>query len=410
MTSQFFRLSVIGLAIGSSLFAQAHGPTGGGPAGGGLGSKGPTSTQPTTIPNNTTTPDLSQHPLFITGKVTLDDGTSPPDAAMIQLVCHASPKSVGRTDSKGNFSIDLNNRSARASLADASEASSGSYAGIAPTGTTNGYSTTGGAGATPSYQVNTMDRDLTGCDLQAALPGFRSDVLHLASHRDDPNVGIMIMHRLANVEGTTISLTTAMAPKDARKAMEKAQNDLKKDKWEDAEKEFQKAVEIYPKYAIAWEALGRVQEHLNNPEAARKSFAMAVEADGKLVPPYLSLAALAAGESKWPEVSDYTERALKLNPVDFPQAYLLNSMSNFYLKKMAIAEKSAREGLDHDAEHRFPRMNEVLGAVLMEKRDYPGAAEQFRKFLQYAPEGSDTSRAKKQLADLEKVLSPEAKK
>jgi uncharacterized protein HemY len=77
---------------------------------------------------------------------------------------------------------------------------------------------------------------------------------------------------------------------------------------------------------------------------------------------------------------------------------------------MAIAEKSAREGLDHDAEHRFPRMNEVLGAVLMEKRDYPGAAEQFRKFLQYAPEGSDTSRAKKQLADLEKVLSPEAKK
>ena len=45
------------------------------------------------------------------------------------------------------------------------------------------------------------------------------------------------MHRLANVEGTTISVTSAMAPKDAKKAMERAQNFIKKEKWDHAQKE-----------------------------------------------------------------------------------------------------------------------------------------------------------------------------
>jgi tetratricopeptide (TPR) repeat protein len=256
------------------------------------------------------------------------------------------------------------------------------------------------------------DRDLMGCDVQAALAGFRSDVLHLSSRRslEDPDIGTMIMHRLANVEGSTISVTTALAPKDAKKAMERAQTFIKKEKWDDAQKEFQKAVQIYPKYAIAWAELGRVQEHLNNLEAARESFRTALEADGKLVTPYLELASMAAREEKWQEVSGYSDHALKLNPVDFPQAYLLNSMSNFYLKKMDAAEKSARAGLEHDAEHRFPKMNELLGSVLVEKQDYAGAAAQFRKYILYAPEGSDTSSARKQLADIERSLTPQAKK
>jgi TolA-binding protein len=55
-------------------------------------------------------------------------------------------------------------------------------------------------------------------------------------------------------------------------------------------------------------------------------------------------------------------------------------------------------------------MNELLGQVLIEKQDYAGAAEQFREYLRYAPEGSDTAAARRQLADIERSLSPEAKK
>ncbi len=342
----------------------------------------------------------------------MEDGTAPPESLAIQLICHASPRSIGRTDGKGNFSIDLNNRAAMMTFADSSEDPQISRTANTGGGSGSGFSNTvaSASGVAPSQTIT--DRDLMGCDLQATLPGFRSDILHLTNRKslDDPNVGTLILHRLANVEGTTISVTSAMAPKDARKAMERAQNFAKKEKWDQAEKEIQKAVEIYPKYAVAWSELGGLQERANNSEAARKSFAMALEADPKLIPPYLALANMASRDSKWQEVSDDSGRVLKLNPVDFPQAYLLNAMSNYYLKNLDVAEKSAREGIEHDPEHRFPRLHEILAAVLIRRQDSAGAADQFRKYLRYAPDGPETARAKKQLADLERSLSPEATK
>jgi tetratricopeptide (TPR) repeat protein len=406
MRIRFFPGGLIGLALGAGVFGQIKTPPGS-PS----GTKTPTQTngQP---PLNQTTPDFSQRPLFLAGKVTMEDGTAPPESLAIQLICHASPRSIGRTDGKGTFSIDLNNRTAMMTFADSSEDPLPSRAGGTLGSQNSGLSNTGASAGGGALSQTFTDRDLMGCDLQATLPGFRSDILHLTNRKslDDPNVGTLIMHRLANVEGTTISLTSAMAPKEARKAMERAQNFAKKDKWDQAQKEVQKAVEIYPKYAVAWSELGGLQERANDSEGARKSFVMALEADPKLIPPYLALANMASRDSKWQEVSDDTERVLKLNPVDFPQAYLLNAMSNFYLKNFDVAEKSARGGIDHDPEHRFPRLHEVLGAVLIRKQDSPGAAEQFRKYLRYAPDGPETARARKQLADLERSLSPEATK
>ena len=410
MTLQFIPRCLIGLALSTFMFAQVKPPPGGG-GGGSTGGRTTNPTLPSNLPNATQTPDFSQHPLFLSGKVAMEDGTAPPDAAMIQLVCRANPRSIGRTDSKGSFSIDLNNHAAMMTLADASENANPSYGGGGPTRpSTNGYSNADAMDTGTRPAQGAGDRDLMGCDLQAALPGFRSDVLHLSNRRslDDPNVGTLILHRLANVQGTTISITSAMAPKDAKKAMEKGQNAIKNDKWDEAQKELGKAVEIYPKYAVAWVELGRVQERQNNLDGARKSYAAALEADGKLVTPLLALASIAAREQKWQEVSDQTEHVLNLNPIDFPQAYLMNSMSNYYLKKLDVAEKSAREGLNHDAEHRFPKMNEVLGVVLAQKQDFAGAAEQLRQYLRYSPNGSDTEKARKQLADIEKAL--EAKK
>jgi hypothetical protein len=46
----------------------------------------------------------------------------------------------------------------------------------------------------------------------------------------------------------------------------------------------------------------------------------------------------------------------------------------------------------------------------MRKKDLEGAADQFRKYLQYSPGTADTSRARKELAEIEKALRPEAKK
>jgi tetratricopeptide (TPR) repeat protein len=251
-----------------------------------------------------------------------------------------------------------------------------------------------------------------GCDLRASLAGFRSDVMHLdARHSlDNPEVGTIVLRRLANVEGLTISATSALAPKDAKNAFQKAQNFERQQKWADAGKEFRKAVDIYPKYAVAWYQLGLVQEQEKNREAARKSYAQALAADGKFVSPYQALAVMASQEQKWQDVVDDTDHLLRLNPVDFPQAWLFNALGNYYLKNMDAAEKSAREGLSRDAAHQCPDLNHVLGVVLAMKRDYPGAVEQLRAYLHYSPNAIDAEQVAKQLAEVERVMGPEAKK
>ncbi|HYL35978.1 MAG TPA: tetratricopeptide repeat protein [Bryobacteraceae bacterium] len=394
----------LGLALSVAVFAQGRGtpPPGGGgtvppsPGGSiGTGTRGNTTTFPGTQPN--TYPEMAPRPLFLSGKVVMEDGTPPPEPVVIQIVCRATPRSIAYTDSKGSFSADLNDRNS-AVFADASEPS------------TDGLRTTNSGIQARSVCPGQMN--LMGAQLQASLAGFRSDVVDLAARHslDNPDVGTMVLHRLANVEGLTISATSALAPKDAKKALEKARNDTVKQKWQDAQKELEKAVAIYPKYAAAWLALGNVQQQQKNLEGARQSYAQALAADSKFVSPYLELASISAGEQKWPDVADQTDRLLRLNPVDFPQAWFLNAMANYYLGKKEVAEKSAREGVSRDPGHRIPRLNYVLGILLAQKQDYAASAENLRDYMRYAPHAADLDEVKKQLAEVEKALGPEAKK
>jgi hypothetical protein len=89
---------------------------------------------------------------------------------------------------------------------------------------------------------------------------------------------------------------------------------------------------------------------------------------------------------------------------------LFNALGNYYLNNLDAAEKSAREGISHDAAHQYSDLNHVLGIVLAMKRDYSGAVEQLRNYLHYAPNAVDTEQVRQQLAEVERVMKPEAKK
>ena len=82
MTTQFLTRCLIGLALSTCMFAQGGGVKP--PAGGGGGTKPSNPTQPSNVPNNTQRPDFSQRPLFLSGKVAMEDGTAPPEVAMIR--------------------------------------------------------------------------------------------------------------------------------------------------------------------------------------------------------------------------------------------------------------------------------------------------------------------------------------
>jgi tetratricopeptide (TPR) repeat protein len=385
--------SFAGLAIGIAISFQVvwgqkpGGPVTGGPPGAGGGRPPNASGQPTGPVTTTLNGDI-----YLVGNVMLDDGTPPPDPVTIERVCGGTPRAQGYTDQKGRFSFQVGQTAGV--MQDASEGGSGTS-----------HASTGIGGTQQVQSPNAPDMQLANCDLRAVLSGFRSDTVSLGSRRlmDDPNVGTIVLHRLADVEGTAISMTSLQAPKDARRAYGRGLQEERKDKLVAAAKEFEKAVEIYPNYAAAWYELGRTQEQNREIEQASQSYAHAVAADAKFVSPYLQLAELEAKAERWAELAETTGKLLKLDAVDYPMAYFYHATANLNLGRIDVAEKSARAGEKMDTPHRYPRLEQVLATILARKKDYAGAAAHLRKYLLLAPDAEDAARMKKELGEMERL-------
>jgi tetratricopeptide (TPR) repeat protein len=286
-----------------------------------------------------------------------------------------------------------------------SDASESGFGGLSA-GSAGGFGSSQSAGGANPLASDPFGNRLSNCELRAQIAGYRSDVVNLVGRNpmENPDVGLIVLHRLSNVEGTSVSATSYMAPKDAKKAYEKGLQSLLKNKPDDATKEFEKAVLAYPKYADAWVNLGKIRMQQKEFEPAREAMLKAIEADSKLVGPYIELGMMAAQQNKWEEAGQYLDRGLKLDPIDFPQAWYADAAANYNLKKYDAAEKSAREAMKLDVKHSNPRIQYLLGLTLAEKHDFPASAEQFRDYLKYAPNAPDFDKVKDQLGQLEKFM------
>ena len=387
--------------------ATTGGTTGGGVPGGGAGGGNTGGGVPgggsNRVPGNTgqqnpanqQSPTLDfPRPIFISGKVMMDDGTPVPSNVVIQRLCNGSPQSVAYTDTKGHFSFQWGQSNGM--MIDASQ-SGGGFGSFPNRRSSGGMGSMGGMSDGPS---------MAGCELRAELAGYRSDMVNLFNRQqmDNPDVGVIVLHRMGNVEGVSISATSLNAPKDARKAFDKGLQLMLKNKPEDAMKEFDKAATIYPKFADAWVNIGKIRLLQKNTAGGKEAFLKAIEADGKLVAPHIELGMMAARENKWDEAAPYLDRGLKLDPIDFPLAWYASAAANFNLKKFDAAEKSAREAIKMDPRHRNPRAEYILGLILAEKHEYTGAADQLKTYLKFAPNAPDLDTVKDQLGQLEKFL------
>ena len=124
MTIHSFQRGFLGLVLAVNVFAQGRMPSAG-PGNPNVPSpNGPTLGNPSTFPNNypnSTAPGQLETPLYLSGKVVMDDGTPPPDRVAVQLVCRTQPRTIGYTDRKGYFNADVNDRRATSQFEDASQ-------------------------------------------------------------------------------------------------------------------------------------------------------------------------------------------------------------------------------------------------------------------------------------------------
>jgi hypothetical protein len=331
--------------------------------------------------------------VFVSGKVLLQGGGALPEPVPIERVCNSVSRREGYTDTKGQFEFQLG---LNTTFQDASESDSR----ITPASTPR-----------PGGSASRRPLDLTGCELRAVLAGYQSSVVILRLTGGDTwqyEVGTIFLKRLGNAPGTTISVTSMAAPKDAMRAYEKAQK-VKAEKPEEAEKYLTKAVEIYPQFAAAWTLLGDIHRQRNDFDAARTDYARAAAADPQFVNPEYGLTIIAMQEKKWDEAVRLSDQVLKLNAGAFPLAYFFSAAANYNLQKFEAAEDSARKFKALDTQHAHPDVCLLLSYVLSRKQDYAGAAREIRDYLAAAPNSPDAEQLK---ADAKRYedLSVSAKK
>jgi tetratricopeptide (TPR) repeat protein len=215
--------------------------------------------------------------MFLLGRVATDDGTPVPHDVMVERVCNARVRQQVYATSRGDFSMELG--SMTDSYLDASGDRSPQY---------------GQASKVPGMGISRLE--LTNCELRATVSGFQSSVISLVELTpvsSSMNVGAIVVHRATKVKGMTLSAAPYKAPRDARRAYEKGLEAERNGRLADARQYFEKAVEIYPKYANAWFQLGAVLQRLAQKESARAAYTHATTIDSKFLPPYLSLASMA---------------------------------------------------------------------------------------------------------------------
>ena len=345
--------------------------------------------------------------VYITGSVIQDDGSPPPFGTIIELDCGDTITREATVDSTGGygFQVGSRNRIGRV-MPDASD-----RIGEDVFQTADASQNMGLWDQLTSARTTPLSVRLLRCEVRGQYPGYRSTSARMkaGSIWGYTEVAPILMYPITRVRGTSVSLTSLLAPKQAKRSVERATKAMRKEQFNEAEVLLKSAIGIYPTSAEAWFLLGDVYQLQKRNQEARESYLKAVQADGLYVRPYLRLARLSANERDWQSAVDLSSKALELDPVDFPEAYYLNALALYNRKDMEAAEKSVRKGLLLDLSLQFPQMHLILANILSMKQDALGSIEEMRKYLKEAPKAEDAPIVRARLAEQVKLAKTEIK-
>jgi len=330
---------------------------------------------------------------YFSGTVTMEDGSPPPDSALLERVCNGAAHDEGWTDAKGHFSFSVGQKNAGSESGDAAEETARPTDVLKPMGYSMDYS-------------NPLTSALRDCELAVVLAGYRADRISLkVAGGDAVSLGTIVLHPISKASTLTVSATTLEAPANAKKAYEKGLEAAHAKKWDAAISSFRKATDIYPKYAMAWYQLGDAYLGRSDLTNAVNAWQRAAQADPKYVKPLEKLTLWADQKQDWGAEEKYSDAWLRLDADDFPGAWLLNAIAKARLGETEDAEHAAREGLRVDKEQRVPRLNYVLGLLLAAKHQFGESAECFRTYLKLAPNARDAEAVRQQLAEYDRMAA-----
>ena len=203
----------------------------------------------------------------------------------------------------------------------------------------------------------------------------------------------------------TISVSDLKVPKKASTEMKKgmelyAQGDMVK-----ATVHLEKALEIYPQYARAYDMLGVIAIKGSDRSKARGLFTKSVQVDNTFQPAYVDLARMDTEEQNYAASESLLTKAIAMNPSN-PDAVALLAATEFANKEYdkALADVQRTHALrNHEL---FAEVHLMAGKVLAMQNHPESAIAQFQLFLLEKPDSPQATSVRKAVASLTAARQP----
>jgi Tfp pilus assembly protein PilF len=181
----------------------------------------------------------------------------------------------------------------------------------------------------------------------------------------------------------TISTSELNAPDKARSEFRKGNDEIAHQQWKKAVSHLQKAIDVYPQYASAYNSLGVAYIKIGDAAGARQAFEQAVKLNEHTGMAYLNLARMSLMARNYPETIRLSGRALALNPNE-AEALVMMANSELAIGQYDSAVLHARKV--HELPHQHLALAHVIAATALEGQHKPAeAAAEYELFLREDP-------------------------
>jgi len=199
----------------------------------------------------------------------------------------------------------------------------------------------------------------------------------------------------------SISAAMLNIPGKAESEFEKGVGALKKQEFDEAEKRFKRAIELYPRYAQAYINLGFIAMQHGQPDSAQSFFTQAVKADEQYAPSYVNLAKSFIGRKEYPPALELLTKASSLAPNNVEVLALL-TMLEYESSQMVAAVDHARKVHALPSHEKFAFAHFIAGKALESQNLAPDAVAEYKLFLKEGAQGPTADKAKASIDALEK--------
>ncbi len=243
------------------------------------------------------------------------------------------------------------------------------------------------------FRVRVFGPEIEEAFVERVEPAFGGSMLSVTLRRKGQPA-------IVKATSSTVAAVRLNVPPKAVKELEKGARALAARSFPEAQRSFEKAIEIYPNYDMAYNNLGVTLIEQGNVQGARQAFAKAATLNTSFARAFINLAKLDLAQKDYASAQAFLSKALTSDPLN-AQAVFLSAQAHFFSDQLdeVIADVKKLHSLPH-AEYGLGHY--LAGKAHASKGSSNEAIQELQLFITEDPKDPNHAAAQELAARLQK--------